>query len=148
MNDYPEYELVDIPEDPGAVSENDQYNNDSQQEVPDQAIPSASDTEPPFKGQEDTSQPEPTVITVIINEGINGEAAEQESDAIVEALAVASDSDSSIPSTEHFSDTPHVAVPSLATTVKWYFVPDPENNYDIGTGDENQTVAMFKCHTG
>ncbi|KAF9176767.1 hypothetical protein BGZ50_009711, partial [Haplosporangium sp. Z 11] len=87
------------------------------------------------EGRDESDQQEPAV------------AAEQEPDAIVEALTVVSAPDSSILSTEHFSDTLYITAPPPATTAKWYFEPDPENNYNIGTGDEKQTVARFKCHT-
>ncbi|KAF9176631.1 hypothetical protein BGZ51_000194, partial [Haplosporangium sp. Z 767] len=87
------------------------------------------------EGRDESDQQEPTI------------AAEQESDTIVEALTVASDSDSSIPSTKYSMDTSNATEPFPATTAKWYFVPDLENNHDIGAGDEKQTVARFKCHT-
>ncbi|KAF9176521.1 hypothetical protein BGZ50_000492 [Haplosporangium sp. Z 11] len=87
------------------------------------------------EGRDESDQQEPTIVT------------EQESDVIVEALNVVSAPDSSILSTEHFSDTLHITVPPPTTTVKWYFVPHLKNNYDIGTEDEKQTVARLECRT-
>ncbi|KAF9182445.1 hypothetical protein BGZ50_004911 [Haplosporangium sp. Z 11] len=99
------------------------------------------------EGQDDAEQQESTAATGIASDSCNNVAAETESNTIAESLAIAPNNNSNTQSHEGSMDTSTGTALCDTASAKWYFVPDPKNNYDLDTKDGIQTVVKFNCST-